>query len=365
MTSLTITSVQCIPMRLPFHHWTSAPLFAGKPRTTLDSALVRVETATGIVGWGESYCIDAVALKSVFENLVAPLTVGKSADDPSLAIYLQRTLHNLGRSGPVQHALAGLDIALWDIKGKVEGVPIYELLGGKKRDQIPAYASLLQYYADPDLISRNVTRALEEGYREIKLHERTSIALGAARRAMEKDMPLMLDTNCAWLPSEAAAAIEEMLPYEPFWIEEPIWSPDDTDALLQLRENTTAKIAVGENASSLQQLLTRIERNAVDYIQPSVIKLGLSASWQVAQATVGTSTTFAPQVAFFGPGYLASLHMLAASECQSSLERLYVDLKQTPYATTVPILNGSVYIPDAPGLGADPDFAFASGEFSN
>lgn len=365
MTSLTITSVQCIPMRLPFHHWTSAPLFAGKPRTTLDSALVRVETAGGIVGWGESYCVDTVALNSIFENLVTPLTIGKLADDPSLAFHLQRTLHNLGRSGPVLHALAGLDIALWDIKGKAEGVPIYELLGGKKRDQIPAYASLLQYYADPDSIARNVTRALEEGYREVKLHERTTVALEAARGAMGQGMPLMLDTNCAWLPTEATTEIEAMLPYDPFWIEEPIWSPDDTDALLRLREKTTAKIAVGENASSVQQLLTRVALNAVDYIQPSVIKLGLSASWQVAQATVGTSTTFAPQVAFFGPGYLASLHMLAASDCQSSLERLYVELKQTPYATTVPIQNGYVHIPDSPGLGADPDFAFASGEFSH
>jgi L-alanine-DL-glutamate epimerase-like enolase superfamily enzyme len=360
MKSLTIVSVECIPMRLPFHHWAPPPLFAGKPRTTLDSALVRVETACGIVGWGESYCVDAVALRSVFSNLVAPLAIGKQAGEEYVLRSIQRPLHNLGRSGPVAHAVAGLDIALWDIRGKAEGVPVYQLLGGKRRDSVPVYASLLQYYADPELIARNVIRALEEGYREVKLHERTVLAVKAAREAMGPGMPLMIDTNCAWDLEESIREITAMQAYDPLWIEEPLWPPEDTEALIALRRAVTANIAAGENASSAYQLLKRIELRALDFVQPSVIKLGLTDAWEVAQSTWDTPVTFAPQVAFFGPGYLAALHMLAASRTEASLERLYVELQHTPYAQSVPIVDGRVYVPQGAGLGADPEDSLIS-----
>lgn len=361
MSSFSVVAVDCIPMRLPFHHWAPAPLFAGKPRTTLDSALVRVETSCGLVGWGESYCVDVVALCSIFTNLVTPLALGKDASDENLILSIQRPLHNLGRSGPVAHAIAGLDIALWDLRGKAEGVPVYELLGGQKHDRIPAYASLLQYYADPELISRNVTRALEGGYREVKLHERTVQAVAAARQAMGSGLPLMIDTNCAWFLEEAIREVEAMKAYDPHWIEEPLWPPEDSEGLIALRKVTASKIAIGENASSPYQLLKRIEQRAMDYVQPSVIKLGLTDAWRIAKATSGTGVEFAPQVAFFGPGYLASLHMLAASEGVASLERLYVNLRHTPYANTVPVVDGHVLVPDTPGLGADPEAIFVDG----
>ncbi|WP_144957861.1 mandelate racemase/muconate lactonizing enzyme family protein [Pseudomonas oryzihabitans] len=365
MNPMSIVAIDCIPMQIPFHHWSPAPLFAGKPRTTLDSALVRVKTSCGLTGWGESYCVDAVALTSIFKNLVSPLALGRQANDDDLLSTIQRPLHNLGRSGPVAHALAGLDIALWDIRGKAEGVPVYELLGGKLRSKVTAYASLLQYYADPERISRTVTRALNEGYREIKLHERTAVAVQAARSAMDPNMPLMLDTNCAWTLPQALDETRAMHADDPYWIEEPLWPPEDTEALIEFRRISGFKTAAGENASSPYQLLKRIECNAVDFIQPSVIKLGLTETWKIAQATQGTTTSFAPQVAFFGPGYLAVLHMLAATHQEASLERLYVELQYVPYAETVPIINGAVVIPDRAGLGADPESHFIEGRLAS
>jgi L-alanine-DL-glutamate epimerase-like enolase superfamily enzyme len=95
-------------------------------------------------------------------------------------------------------------------------------------------------------------------------------------------------------------------------------------------------------------------------VQPSVIKLGLTDAWEVAQSTWDTPVTFAPQVAFFGPGYLAALHMLAASRTEASLERLYVELQHTPYAQSVPIVDGRVYVPQGAGLGADPEDSLIS-----
>ena len=364
MSANTITSVTCIPMRLPFHHWSPPPLFAGRPRDKLDSALVRVQTEDGTVAWGESYCVEPRALQAIFETLIAPLACGKQADDPTLLPTMQRVLHNLGRSGPVVHALAGLDIAIWDLRAKREGVPLYALLGGKQRDQVRVYASLLQYYANAPVLEQVTQQALGEGFTEIKLHERTADALAAVRRAVGPDVPVMVDTNCAWLPHEAADAITAMLPYQPFWIEEPLWRPEDEQALAALRQQVNVPLAVGENASCALALQRMVEQECVQYVQPSVIKLGLTAALEISRACAGTSVICAPQVAFFGPGFLASLHLIAAQHTEVSLERLYVELAHVPYGHTVPIENGWLQVPDAPGLGADPEAELAQGRYA-
>jgi L-alanine-DL-glutamate epimerase-like enolase superfamily enzyme len=366
MPANTIVSVTCIPMRLPFHHWSPAPLFAGRPRDKLDSALVRVQTEDGTVAWGESYCVEPTALIAVFGTLIAPLAVGKDADDADTWLpAVHRTLHNLGRSGPVVHALAGLDIALWDLKAKRARVPLYQLLGGKRRSRVRAYASLLQYYGNAERLDAVTSQALNEGYTEIKLHERTADALAAVRKSTGPGVPIMVDTNCAWLPDEAPAAIDAMKPFDPFWIEEPLWPPEDDRALKHLKHECGVPLAVGENAASTYALKHMIDTESVDYVQPSVIKLGLTAAWQVAQHCVGTRVTCAPQIAFFGPGYLASLHMIAAQEADVALERLYVELAHVPYGQSVPIRNGFVDVPDAPGLGADPEAELAQGRFAS
>lgn len=365
MSANAIASITCIPMRLPFHHWSEPPLFAGRPRDKLDSALVRVETEDGTVAWGESYCVEPRALQAIFETLIAPLACGKLADDPLLLPSMQRMLHNLGRSGPVVHALAGLDIALWDLRAKRAGLPLYELLGGKRRDRVRVYASLLQYYADGALLEQVSPRALAEGYTEIKLHERTAPALAAVRRAVGPDVPVMVDTNCAWLPDEAEAAITQMLAYKPFWIEEPIWTPENDQALAALRARVPVPLAVGENASCALALQRMVENATVQYVQPSVIKLGLTAAWEISRACEGTGVTCAPQVAFFGPGFLASLHLIAAQPTEVSLERLYVELAHVPYGRTLPIEQGWLQVPDGPGLGAEPEADLAQGRYAH
>lgn len=364
MSANTITSVTCIPMRLPFHHWSNPPLFAGRPRDKLDSALVRLQTEDGTIAWGESYCVEPRALQAIFETFIAPLACGRLAGDPGLMPSMQRVLHNLGRSGPVVHALAGLDIALWDLRAKREKVPLHELLGGKRRDRVRAYASLLQYYGDADLLTQVSQRAMGEGYTEIKLHERTADALAAVRRAVGPGVPVMVDTNCAWLPEEAEEAIQAMLPHDPFWIEEPIWQPENDQALAALKQRVPVPLAVGENASCALALKRMVENATVQYVQPSVIKLGLTAALDISQACHGSGVICAPQVAFFGPGFLASLHLIAAQETEVSLERLYVELAHVPYGRSLPIENGWMQVPTAPGLGADPEDELAQGKYA-
>ena len=109
---------------------------------------------------------------------------------------LQQTLHLFGRSGAVMYALSGVDIALWDIAGKVAGKPLYKLLGGDGRARFPPMRACCA--APGRTPSRKLPRALEQGYRQIKLHEITVPAVQAARDAVGPDVALMLDTNCPW-----------------------------------------------------------------------------------------------------------------------------------------------------------------------
>jgi len=355
MPAATITSIACLPMRLPFDHGAPPPLFAGKPRTTIDSALVRVELACGTVGWGESYAPELTAIQAFFETRVAPLALGKDATDPRLMASLERVLHNMGRSGLVMHALSGLDIALHDLRAKLEGVPLYALLGGAHRTRIPAYASLLQYYGDADLIRRNVARALAAGYDEVKLHERSAASVVAARSEMNDAQPLMLDTNCAWTLPEALTAMQELDGSGLTWVEEPLWPPEDLDSLAALRSASRLPLAVGENAASLFELATLARTGAVDYLQPSAIKSGgVSSLVTLAALCADGPTVFAPQSAFFGPGFLATLHVLAAQPREVAVERLFCDLAITPYAHSHPFQNGGFELTDRPGLGAEP-----------
>ncbi|MES2280772.1 MAG: mandelate racemase/muconate lactonizing enzyme family protein [Pseudomonadota bacterium] len=364
MPSTTIRSVRSLQLRLPFDHGAPAPLFAGRPRTTLDSVLVRVELEGGLVGWGESYGADLASVQSVIKNRIEPLAVGRDASDALLTATLDRTLHNMGRSGLVTHALSGLDIALWDVRGKAAGKPVYELLGGARRTRIPAYASLLQYYGDTALIRANVRRAMDAGYSQIKLHEKTAEAVTAAREVMGSHMPLMVDTNCAWTADAAPGMVRQMQASKPLWVEEPIWPPEDMDALLALRRAVDVPLAVGENASSAYELSALIRSGACDYLQPSAIKCGgLSTLWAMSQQCAGTAVTCSPQSAFFGPGFLATLHVLAAQSQVAVVERLYCELGFTPFASTIPFHNGSFELTDRPGLGADPEDELLNGPF--
>ena len=123
-----IATITAFPLRIPFDHWSSPPMFAGRPRTTLDTVLVRVTTDQGTVGWGEAYGSFWSAVVPAIEQWVAPLAVGQRIDDVELPARIERTLHNLGRAGATIHAISGLDIALWDIRGKLAGVPVSTLL---------------------------------------------------------------------------------------------------------------------------------------------------------------------------------------------------------------------------------------------
>ena len=351
----TITAIDTITLRIPLDIWAPAPMAQGAPRTHVESLYVRVTTSGGVVGWGESFGTARPMVIAAFDNWIRRLAVGQSATDEELLPRIERMLLSLSRSGPLAHALAGLDIALWDIRGKLAGVPVATLLGGAKRTRVECYASLLQYSANPEYIKRNTARALERGYRYIKLHERTPGAVAAAREVTGPDIPLMVDTNCAWTPAEAEAAVTAMAPYKPYWVEEPIYPPEDFEALAKLRASTGVPMGIGENATSLREFRRMVTVGKADFIQPAMVKLGITAMAKIAAEVEQAGATCVPNAFYIGPAFLAVLHCIAAKEKDSPLERMFADFGATPFARTVPVIDGGVEVPQGPGLGADPE----------
>jgi len=356
MSAVTITAIDTIQMSIPLDTWAPPPMFAGKPRTHVEAVYVRVTTSGGVVGWGESFGSTGTLIGASFDRWIRALALGKDPTDPALTPTIERLLHGMGRAGPVMHALSGLDIALWDIRGKLEGVSVSKLLGGAKRRRIETYASLLQYSGNVEHVKRNTARALERGYKHIKLHERTAEAVAAAREVTGPGIPIMVDTNCAWTPDEAEAPVAAMAPSKPHWVEEPIWPPEDFESLAKLRKATGVPLAMGENAVSPSDFRKMIAAGATDFVQPSIVKIGgITHLWRIATESEKAGVTCVPHAFFFGPGYLATLHCLACKERDVPQERLFADVAWIPYADTVPDRNGAVEVPDRPGLGADPD----------
>ena len=196
MATVTIDNIEAIPLSIPFDHWGPPPVFAGRPRTTMDALLVRVTASNGVVGWGEAFWGATATVVAALDERVSPLARGQDVNDAELTPRLERVLHNLGRADPVIHAISGLDIALWDIRGKLAGAPVHALLGGRRRLRVAVYASLLRYEGSVELVRRNVARALERGYRQIKLHERTAEAVVATRDVTGPDSPKGRMSEC-------------------------------------------------------------------------------------------------------------------------------------------------------------------------
>jgi L-alanine-DL-glutamate epimerase-like enolase superfamily enzyme len=355
--TVTITAIETIGLRIPLDIWAPPPMTSqGTPRTHFEGLYIRVTASNGIVGWGESFATARPMVVTAFDHWIRRLAVGGSVTDATLLPGIERRLMSLGRMGPVIAALSGLDIALWDIRGKLEGVPVHALLGGAKRAHVECYASLLQYHGHPEHLQRAAARALERGYRSVKLHERTAEAVALARDVLGPDIPLMVDTNCAWTAAEAEPAVAALAPLNPYWVEEPLYPPEDFETCARIRKRTGVPLGMGENATSLADFRTMVALGAADFVQPSIVKIGgISALAKVAAEVEAAGAVCVPNGFYVGPGYLAALHCMAVKAKASPLERLFADFAAVPFATTVPVENGAIAVPSGPGLGAEPE----------
>jgi len=352
---MKITAVESILLTVPYRTGGGLQAIAGRPSAGLNILAIRIETDQGITGWGEAFGHGVCpATKTAFDTLVAPILIGRdSSDIAALMRALQQTLHLFGRSGAVMYALSGVDIALCDIAGKIAGKPLYRLFDGRSRP-LPAYASLLRC-SGPDAVASECRRALDQGYRQIKLHEITVPAVKAARDAVGPDVLLMMDTNCPWTVEESLAMVAALQPFDLHWLEEPVWPPEDHAGLAKVRAAGT-KIAAGENAAGAIEFRRAFELGALDVAQPSVTKIGgISAMREIMALAKEAGVRLVPHCPYFGPGFIASLHLTAALPADTPVERLFVDLEASPFGDWVDLKDGAMRVPQGAGLGADPD----------
>jgi L-alanine-DL-glutamate epimerase-like enolase superfamily enzyme len=318
--------------------------------------LVKVTTDDGLVGWGEAYGYGiAPSTRRCIEDLLAPMIVGSDPlDRLGIRHRLDRTFHYYGHNGPFSFGLAGIDIALWDLAGKAAGQPVHALLGGAGRREVETYASLVRY-GEPALLAERCAEAVAAGYRHLKLHEAEVEVVLAAREAVGPDVELMLDTNCCWSKEEALRLAPRLAPARLRWIEDAVWPPEDWAALVELRR-AGLPISAGENVPTVADFRQLFVAGAVDVAQPDSTKVGgVSVMWQVAQLADAFGVTLSPHNAGFGPGCLASLHVLAALPQPSVLERVHVRLDAWLYPELAEADHGRLPVPTGPGLGLDPD----------
>ena len=355
---MKIARIDSHSIKVPFTFGGNPTGYGGRNWTTNNILLVRVETDTGLVGWGEAFCYGCTdAVRAALDHMIAPIAIGRDAGDIArLSRDLQQMLHLFGRYGITTFALSGLDIALWDIAGKAANLPLHRLLGGAGRDSLPAYASLLKY-RDPERVAARVKQALGQGYRHIKLHETEEAEVRAAREAAGDGAVIMVDTNCPWTPEEARHMTLKLRPYNLHWLEEPIFPPEDFTAIARLRAGTGVAIAAGENNCTSFQFREMFAAGAVDYAQPSVTKVGGVTEFQkVAVLADAAGVTLMPHSPYFGPGFLATLQLMAArGEPGGMIERYHMDLEASLYGELVTPVEGRFILPTGPGLGCDPD----------
>ncbi|HXH85083.1 MAG TPA: mandelate racemase/muconate lactonizing enzyme family protein [Candidatus Tectomicrobia bacterium] len=354
---MRITRVETIVITMPMVIDGATPSLGGRPRTHIDTLLVRVDTDAGITGWGEAFGHRIFpATRAAIDTLIAPMCVGR---DPAqiLALHddVERTLHGVGRNGPVLYGLSGIDIALWDIAGKIAGLPLYRLLGGSPRADLPAYASLLRYGA-ADAVRHYTTQALARGYRHIKLHEITVPEIAAAREAAGPAIPIMVDANCPWTVPEAIEMARRLAPLDIHWLEEPVWPPENLAGLAEVRARGGLPTAAGENYGTAWEFRRAFDAGAITYAQPSVTKIGgVTEMRKVMALAEAFGVQVVPHSAYFGPGLLASIHCIAAMPAEGLVERFYCDFVENPFGDAIHPKDGRIAVPQGPGLGVEPD----------
>lgn len=355
-----IVKAETILVSIPFESGGTPPWsFGGEPRNAFDTLMVRLETASGLVGWGEAFSRNEDrALKQIIDTRVLPLVLDRPSSEVARIKYdLEFQLQNFGRIGPIVYGIAAVDTALWDIAGKRMGAPLVDLLGGAFTDELEVYASLMRYGNCEDVV-RITKEAVGRGYRYIKLHEITVPEIKAAVEAAGTKAKVMLDANCPWSVAEALRYDRELEPLGLYWLEEPVWPPEHYLGLAQVRATGRHRIAAGENAGSLHDFTAMIAAGSIDIAQPDVAKTGgVTELLKIAALCEAQGIEFVPHCALFGPGQIATMHINASRQTTPLLERLYCDFEAELYGGRNLPVDGKVKVPAEPGLGLEPDEA--------
>lgn len=327
--------------------------------------LIEIETDAGITGWGETSINfppwAAVERKATIEQGLAPMLLGR---DPLEIDRLNRDMHHGTRGftrmwaqGAIVQAISGIDLALWDIAGKEYGVPVWKLLGGNYRNEVPLYATGMR----TDDIAAGALEAVAAGYRTVKV--RTGFEdskdienVRRVRDAIGPDIGLMIDANQAYDLPRARRVLRQLATVQPYWVEEPVLN-DELVAWRQLRaEFPQIPLAWGENAFSLQDYAAMGQPMLVDYVMPDPCRSGgLSQAVRMARHAYDQGIPISPHHYGSDVGFVACLHLVASQPNFSLMLRDVADvsLRDNIIEQPLEIQAGVVAVPQTPGIGVD------------
>ena len=320
--------------------------------------LARVTTRDGTEGYGECLSLRPPMQRALFATIrdaIAPHYLAKSVDDrEALNLAARKRFASFGRAGTVLNALAAVDIALWDIAGKVAKRSVSAMLGGPKRTQVPVMASL-DKYDDPKRTRARVEEALACGVAAVKVHEHRLEVAEESRRAIPAAMPYVVDCNNAHTLADIERDAKRWAAMNLMFFEDPLWPPED---LLTAPAMAGITVGMGADLGSTEQMKLYTKAPSVGVLQPDVCMLGgLSEARRTLGMLATAKKTAAPHTPFVGPAALASLHMLAMAG-QGYFATVEADDSMDPYGIGMTRWKASLEVPTGPGLGFDPDPGF-------
>lgn len=364
-TPFTLTRIEALVFRYPVQTpvRTSFGVMHDRP-----AVFVRVEDSDGHVGWGEVWCnfpsCGAEHRARLVDTVLAPLLLNQRYEGPAAAWQhlTQRTAVlaiQSGEPGPIAQAIAGVDLALWDLSARRANEPLWQHLGGT-HSRIPVYASGI----NPDRPEDTARRCLDAGYRAFKLkigfgEERDLTNLKAMRDVIGDEAALMVDANQGWSLDEAVHMAGRLAPFRLRWLEEPLRADTPWSQWQRLQSRTLIPLAAGENIAGEDNYDAALQSRVLSVLQPDAAKWGgISANWPVIQRARAAGLRYCPHYLGAGVGLMASAHLLAAAGGDGKLE---VDSNDNPLRTLLspPMqaidAQGCIELGSAPGIGIVPD----------
>ena len=331
------------------------------PRIGQFSTLIFIDTDEGITGVGEAWSLPAPRIVgSIIENMLKPLLIGK---DP-LAIEqiwqkMYGSMQNSYLRGTLLEAMSGIDIALWDIKGKYLGLPIFRLLGGPIRQKIETYASPVPFMP-PLEAAEKALEFKKKGFKTIKVKIGSGFKIDlerikAVRDAVGTEIGIVTDANCGLTIPDAINLGLRLREYEVKWLEEPV-SVEDRAGLAEVRRVVNIAVVAGENEHTVFGILELLHLRAIDAIQVNITRCGgITGARKISEVAEAFKIPMAPHGVGSAIGIVATLHLLSSIpnfliyEYNQLLNPLRDDLLTKPLF----FKDGSLYVPENPGLGIE------------
>lgn len=330
------------------------------------TVLVKATSRSGKVGWGETYGIVAPeAVVAIIRDVLGPVVCGRDPRDPAV---IWEDLYDLMRvrgffGGFYVDAIAGVDIALWDLFGKIAGLPLAKLLGGQRLERIPAYVSGLPKGS----LAERVELAREwvaKGYKAIKFaaaisHDGVEREMAALREAVGRDIELMVDLHWKYTAAEAIQLIGRLVPYGLSFAEAPC-APEDLDGLAEVAARVAVPVAAGEEWRTIHEYRPRFQKRCMSIIQPEMGHTGVTQFRAICMLAQAFHARLMPHASIgIGIFQAASLHAAATQPNMPYHEYQHsVFDKNLRYVTGDMVCAEGFYtVPTGPGLGVEPSAA--------